>query len=287
MSKRGGVERRVERRTDHDDPAQAWQRRAGARPFVVGHRGGRGKGWPAENTLPAFERALDEGADGLELDVRLARGGEPIVFHDEDLARMTGGVDVRRVGDVPWVELARATLEGGGRVPLLEDVLAWAKHTVRVNVEIKRVGWRGRPGAWLVGTLKLARAVGRVVLRTRAEVILSSFDPSVLAALRALAPRVPRALLTEPNQSPVSAHRLDRVGTHVLTRLGIDAVNLERSEATPGRLMRLRQAGLRVGVWTVNDATEAGHLASLGADWIITDVPAAVREGFARRAAPN
>src|SRR5262252_7903099 len=60
-------------------------------PIVVGHRGGRGEGWPQENTLAAFERARREGARAIELDVRTCAGGNAVVFHDVTLSRATDG----------------------------------------------------------------------------------------------------------------------------------------------------------------------------------------------------
>jgi glycerophosphoryl diester phosphodiesterase len=73
----------------------AWQRPAGARPFVLGHRGARHAA--PENTQRAFELALAEGADGIELDVRLDRDGRVIVLHDRTLARVSAGQETRDV----------------------------------------------------------------------------------------------------------------------------------------------------------------------------------------------
>ncbi|WP_258168918.1 glycerophosphodiester phosphodiesterase [Salmonella enterica] len=106
--------------------------RRGARrlSIVLGHRGGRGEGWPAENTLEAFARARDEGADGIELDVRLAADGEPVVFHDATLERATGGADKRpihrvRARDLPLVH--RLTV-----MPLHLGLVAHRVHRRRV-----------------------------------------------------------------------------------------------------------------------------------------------------------
>ena len=74
--------------------------------LVVGHRGGRGDGWPPENTMAAFARAADEGAGAIELDVRTCAGGDLVVFHDADLSRMTGGEDRRRVAELTLGQLA-------------------------------------------------------------------------------------------------------------------------------------------------------------------------------------
>jgi len=132
-------------------------------PLVVGHRGGRGAGWPAENTLAAFEQARAQGARAIELDVRTCAGGTLVVFHDATLARMTGERDPRRVSEVPERELLGIDLGGGATIPTLLAVLTWARQSeVAVNVEMKH----GVPGR-----RALVRATVDAVRATRADVL--------------------------------------------------------------------------------------------------------------------
>ncbi len=229
---------------------------------LVGHRGGRGPEWPAENTLAAFARAIELGAEAVELDVRTCRGGEVVVMHDADLARMTDGSDRRLVAGLTLGELARAGLGATKeRVPTLDDVLAWARSArVAVNVEAKHD---------VADRLVLARAVARVLDRhPGVEVLLSSFDPALLAMLAGATPRTPRAWLTHERQG-----RWGMAWTLAATRAPLHAVHLERTLANPTAIHALHAAGKRVGVWTVNDASEARDLAALGVDWIVTDDP--------------
>jgi glycerophosphoryl diester phosphodiesterase len=245
-----------------------WARRG---PHVVGHRGGRGEGWPAENTIAAFDRARAEGAVAIELDVRTCMGGEVVVFHDADLARLTGGDDRRAVAKVTSGELAHVRLGAGGdRAPTLDDALAWADAAgLAVNVELKRD---------VPDRVALARAVARVIARhARARVLVSSFDPALLAGSALLAPRVPRAWLTHEGQ-----RWWEPAWAALAARAPIHAVHLERTQASSRLVARLRAAGKRVGVWTVNDPAEAKDLVAAGVDWIITDAPA--RIGAALRA---
>ena len=227
-----------------------------ARPVVLGHRGGRGEGWPAENTLEAFARAVTEGADGVELDVRTCASGEAVVFHDADLGRMTRGEDTRAVAKVTMRDLVRVRLTGGLRVPTLAEVLDWAKSRCAVNVELKRD---------VPSRTTLARAVGQQVREARADVLLSSFDPYLLTTMRALAPRTPRAYLTLPDARPV------------FPPLGLRAVHYARKQATAENIALAKERGLAVGVWTVNEDEEARNLARLGVSWLISDAPAVVR----------
>ncbi len=212
-----------------------WQR-AGA--LVVGHRGGRGEGWPRENTLAAFEQARAQGARAIELDVRPCGSGEIVVHHDPTRASL-------------------AELRGRG-VPTLAEVLAWARDAdVAVNVELKH----DVPSR--VVLLERARSVLR---SSRADVLLSSFDPLLLAAAAVAVPALRRALLTMRHQRPPVPPAIARLPY-------VHALHLERTQTEPSAIARYRARGLRVGVWTVNEPREAVDLAALGVETLITDAP--------------
>jgi glycerophosphoryl diester phosphodiesterase len=212
--------------------------------IVLGHRGGRGEGWPQENTLAAFRRAMEEGADGVELDVRPCKDGI-VVFHDATLERVHGMP--RRVADVTARELAELG------VPTLEEALAAVKGTV--NVELKRD---------VPDRVSFARTAARLVGKDH---IVSSFDPFMLGVLVRFPFR--RALLTHATQK--SAPGLLALARPPL----VTGVHLERTQASLVPAMKRR--GLSVGVWTVNDALEARDLEAQGVDVLITDRPAIIR----------
>lgn len=250
-----------------------WDAQLGA-PRVIGHRGVRRvsedarAALPVENTLAAFERALADGADGVELDVRACATGELVVLHDRDLSRVTGGDDARPVHEVPRGALPRV---GGAPLPTLEDALdLCASRGALVNVELKydvpdRVGLVRRAAA----ALRASRAVR--------EVLVSCFDPRMLLGFGALRPSVPRAWLTSPDQRAID------LALAALARSGpLFAVHLERRQASPRRVAALLARGLRVGVWTINDEDEARALFALGVGWVITDAPQVVREAIAQ-----
>jgi glycerophosphoryl diester phosphodiesterase len=227
--------------------------------------------WPAENTIAAFERARREGTDAIELDARTCRGGDVVVFHDEDLGRMTAGVDGRAIAHVSRAELARVRLASSGdAAPSLDDALAWAREAgLAVNLELKRD---------VPNRAALAYGAARAMGRHRGvEVLVSSFDPALLAMIAALVPGAPRAWLTHHGQRP-----WEPIWRRLATRGPIHAVHLERTMASPALVAHLRAAGKRVGVWTVNDAREARDLVAIGVDWIITDAPGAVRAALTR-----
>ena len=224
---------------------------------MLGHRGARHAA--PENTLAAFELARREGADGVELDVRLDGSGQVIVLHDPTLTRVTGGVDSRHAEDIPSAELARLDVGSGERAPLLADVLAWAKqHGQRVNVELKSDVRDGR---------SLLTGVARVVKSLPLPAVLfSSFDPRFVWWLARNVPDLPRAWLVHEKQRVLKYAPGFRL-------LGSNAVHPEHVLVTPARIARLKKAGMLVNVWTVNNPVRAQELARLGVDALISDVP--------------
>lgn len=239
--------------------------RARRGPLVLGHRGASADA--PENTLAAFRLALEQGADGFELDVWRCATGEAVVTHDEDTRRVSGAP--LRVPDAPLAELRALDVgawkgEGfrGERMPLLAEVLDAFPRAV-VNVELKS---RGRD-------LRLADAAARVVARAGAggRVVVSSFDWRLLVAFRLAAPGVPVGLLFDGD----SPWRL-RLAV-ALRLLGPSAVHPDRRLVTPARVRAWHARGLAVNAWTVDDPAEARALAALGAAALITNVPERIR----------
>jgi glycerophosphoryl diester phosphodiesterase len=216
-------------------------------PLVVGHRGGRGEGWPRENTIAAFDRARAQGARAVELDVRTWED-RVVVLHDAP----------RCAADVP------------ADAPTLAQTLAWARaQDVAVNVEMKHD---------VPSRASLARATVRIVRESGADVLLSSFDPLLLAMAGALAPRIRRALLVHSRQRRWADVVQARVRPPAVTSL-----HLERTQTDSRVIRSALRRGLRVGVWTVNDAREAADLVALGVATIITDEPGAILDAITPR----
>jgi glycerophosphoryl diester phosphodiesterase len=224
-----------------------------ALPFVYGHRGTR-RGAP-ENTLRAMRMALEQGADGIELDVRLCASGEVVVLHDPDLQRVAG--TRVRAAQATLAELQRHDLGGGERVPTLSDALELVLGAGKLlNIELKADGLDGYP---LVEAVARLLQAGTAVELTR--VVLSSFSADVCAELCDALPQLAVGALFE----------------HVPTSLpsGVCAVHPRHFLIAPNTLARWRKDGLLINAWTVNAGARATQLARLGVDGIITDdVPA-------------
>jgi len=239
-------------------------RKPGSMPLVLGHRGARHAA--PENTHAAFELSRQEGAAGVELDVRLVKSGEVVVLHDPTLTRVTKGADKRAVEQLSWAETRQADVGQGERVPLLQDVLDWAEtHQQLVNVEVKSDVRRRRD---------LLRGVIALLAKHRYAprgVLLSSFDPRFIWRLSRALPAIPSAFLFH-TKSPV-ARAAALVGAATFTRLGARAVHPEHVLVTEQRMQAWRTKNALVGVWTVNDPGRAQELAALGVDYIVSDNP--------------
>ncbi|HZY04594.1 MAG TPA: glycerophosphodiester phosphodiesterase [Anaeromyxobacteraceae bacterium] len=246
--------------------------RAEGRPLVLGHRGASADA--PENTLAAFRLALDQGADGVELDVWRCASGEVVVFHDEDARRLVGSP--LRVTRASFSELRALDVgawkgEGfrGERIPRLEEALE-VLGTAVANVELKSVRPPGDP--------RLALAVARILRHGRAaeRALVSSFDWTLLAAFRLAAPEVATGLLFEAR----SVWR--RLAGPAAALLRPRALHPERTLVTPERARRWAAAGWPLVVWTVDDPEEAARLCALGAAALVTNHPGRMRETVRR-----
>jgi glycerophosphoryl diester phosphodiesterase len=231
--------------------------------MVVAHRGFSGTS--PENTLVAFKKAIDPGADMIELDVRLSKDGEVVVIHDESLERTTNGKG--RVIDLTLDELKKLDAGSkfhpsfsGERIPALREVLQLAHDRVLVNIELKK----GDYGKWTI--LDLAdRALLEVEKAGMADrVLFSSFDPSVLERLLRANPRMPVAYLyNRPWNFP----------GEVTEGRPFQALNCRKTVLTRENISRAHEEGVRIGVYTLNTEEEMERFIDLKVDAIITDYP--------------
>lgn len=232
-------------------------------PQIFGHRGAR-RAAP-ENTLPAFQIALDMGVDGLELDVQLSSDGQLVVIHDFALERTTNGSGL--VSDHTAAELA--ALDAGSHfspdyadagVPTLQEVLDLVGDGCRVNVEIKSIDAEGGPAVEPLAALIRARGLCD-------QVIVSSFNPISLVKMRWVDPRVRLGLLYEGRLAP---HLQFAWFTSILDP---EAIHPQAPLVNEEVMQWARARGLEVNAWTVNVIEEARRLAALGVDALITDIP--------------
>jgi len=201
-----------------------------------------------ENTLEAFAEAKRQGADGVELDVRLTADGALAIHHDS-LIDGLGPVADLTVPELP------------DHVPLLADALAVCEGMV-VNVEIKNDP--GQPGHDPKETVAAVTAAAIAEAGWTDRVIVSSFQPSTLRAVQAEDSRLRLGILW-PFLTDIDA------GLARAADEGWAAVHPFVTEAGPELVKRAQGAGLSVNVWTVNARRDLSALVQLGVDVIITD----------------
>jgi glycerophosphoryl diester phosphodiesterase len=236
-----------------------WLRKGGERPLVLGHRGARHAA--PENSMKAFELALAEGADGVELDVRLDGDGRVIVLHDRTLERVSSGAEKRAAEELGAAELAGVDIGGGERTPLLADVLAWSRERrARVNVELKKDV--GRPFTLIDGVARAVRDGGPA----EELLVFSSFHPGFVSALGLALPTYARAWLVHEKQRVVKRAPAFRA-------LGLDGVHPEHTLVTEASMARWKRRPAIVNTWTVNAPEAVRRVASLGVDAVISDDP--------------
>jgi glycerophosphoryl diester phosphodiesterase len=232
-------------------------------PLAFAHRGGASEA--PENTLPAFERAVQLGYTYLETDVHVTADGVLVAFHDTDLSRTCGRPGI--ITELPWSDVSAARVGGREPIPLMEDLLE-AFPDARFNIDCKS----NAAVDALVAAIKRSNCGPRVCI--------SAFDDRRLRRLRvALGPGV----CTSLGPAQIAALRfLGRTaggGAAAQVPVKQGRVTLVDERFVSGAHRR----GLQVHVWTIDDADEMRRLLDLGVDGIMTDRPARLRDVLVER----
>ncbi|MDP9477584.1 MAG: glycerophosphodiester phosphodiesterase [Actinomycetota bacterium] len=212
----------------------------------IGHRGAAGL--EPENTLRSFRRAEEEGADALEMDLRVTRDGHLVVLHDPTVDRTTNGT-----GPVHGLTLAEVQRLDGGlgeRVPTFGEVLEATALPLHAELKVEEA----------------AEPLTRVILEedVAGRVTPISFDPEALRRVKRVLPDQPVGLIL--SGAPPDAAELAR-------SVGADLVSLEWAYLNAEAVERCRRAGLKVTAWTVNEPGQMRRVIELGVDGIVTDRP--------------
>lgn len=212
------------------------------RPQPVEHIAHRGaKRELAENTIPAFRRAVERGAQGIELDVHATSDGVVVVHHDADLG--LAGAGQRAIAELGWSELAHTA----GEVPRLSDVLDAVPDHVTLYVELKGTAVEDAVAKLLRGSRRCA---------------VHSFDHAAVARMGQLAPELPRGILFDHYPADVETS---------MRYAGARDVWPEWRQIDQRLVSTVHAAGGRVIAWTVNARSAAERLAALGVDGLCTD----------------
>ena len=249
-------------------------------PMLFGHRGASGE--LPENTLPAFERALEQGATAIETDVHLSRDGEVMVFHDDSLDRTTdatGAIAELTCEQIQALDAGHGFSADGGRttphrgrgfrVPRLAEAFQ-AFPEVSFNIEIKAEDEHlieavldliaDRADRTLV-----AAATDPCMARLRAALARRSFEPAMGASLGDVVGYVKAAI--GQGERPTEPMALQ-----------IPPMFSGRPLVTPELISFAHEHGVHVHVWTINERAEMRRLLDLGVDGVMSDFPGTLVE---------
>jgi len=234
-----------------------------------------------ENTLAAFQRAIDLGVEGIELDVHLSADGVPVVIHDETVDRTTNGV-----GEVNTltVEQLHALDAGNGQyVPTLDEVLALVAGKLHVNVEIKTAEAADAALTVIARHPTLTWATSSFVWEAlqHAHEVDPSTDtwPTGIGGPEKIELMIAEAKALGYEQADLLRERWANIPTlsdtiAAAVRWGGSAISIWERGFGAEELAQVHAAGLEAWVWTVNDADRARDLLALGIDALCTDDPA-------------
>lgn len=233
------------------------------RAKVFAHRGVSGR-FP-ENTMAAFQAALEAGADGIELDVQMAKDGMLVIIHDEKVDRTTGGTGY--IKDMTFEEILQldagswfAEVNAGETIPDLEKFLKWAAmegNELLINIELKND---------LIVYPGMEKKVIDLILKYGLEqrVIISSFNAESLRRVRDYHSTIQTGYLIEG----IPENTLD-----MAKNIGADSIHCEERFALSELGRKAMEAGFPLRVYTVNDETRSEFLTNAGVEVIMTDFP--------------
>jgi glycerophosphoryl diester phosphodiesterase len=232
-------------------------------PIPFAHRGGASD--VPENTMPAFQYAVDLGYRYVETDVQVTSDGVLVAFHDNDLRRTCGRSG--RISDLPWSEVATARVSGEAPIPLMEDLLGtWPD--LRINIDCKSDAAVDA----LVACLRRTNSLDRV--------LLGSFSD---ARLRRLRKELGDAVCTSLGPVGVATLRFGRPKHVDAMAAQVPVKQGPLTVTNAAFVQRAHALGVAVHVWTIDDADEIRRLLDLGVDGIMTDRPEVLRTVFQER----
>ena len=212
----------------------------------IGHRGAKRE--LPENTLAAFRRAFERGADAVELDVHATRDRVVVIHHDPELGADFGPLGGRAIAGLDWIDLEGMGMPSDLAVPTLAQLLAIVPTSATAYVEIK--------GERIEGL------VADVIRASPTRCAVHSFDHEAVRRMREIAPEIPRGILFDRPPADVVASMVETGARDVWPEWRL----IDRALVD-----RVHEAGGRVIAWTVNRADAAADLAAIGVDGLCTD----------------
>ncbi|WP_264552539.1 glycerophosphodiester phosphodiesterase [Flavobacterium sp. N2038] len=219
----------------------------------IAHRGA--KAYEPENTLQAFQKALDLNSDGIELDVHLSSDGHIIVIHDETIDRTTDGKGL--VNDFTLARLKSFLIDRKHQIPTLNEVFDLVDKKCLINIELKGLGTPS----------KVAQLIEEYISEKNwnyNHFIISSFDWNMLEETSNLNPNIPIGVLTEEN--------LD-IALAFAETINAKAIHPDFNLLNKENVSKIQEKGFLVLPWTVNSEEDIQKIKSYNVNGIISDNP--------------
>ncbi len=218
----------------------------------IGHRGARGE--EPENTMLGFKTALDNGMDGVELDIHISKDGQIIVIHDDTLDRTTDGNGI--VSKMPYADIQKADAGKGECIPLLQDVLDLIKPTNAILfIEIKCEESEN----------VLANIIAKNQMESRC--IIKCFNHRLLTKIKEINPNIKTACLIVG--LPIKAKQ-------IISDANADIISINIKTVDQILIDQCHDAGYKVFIWNANTKEEVKFCKSIGADFLGTDFPSKI-----------
>ncbi len=243
----------------------------GRKPMIIAHRGSSNAA--PENTLAALRAAIEERADGVEIDVRMTKDGEIILMHDSTLKR-TAGID-DNISQLTYSELADVDVGSwfsssyiGEKIPTLREALELCKGEMAIMIEVKG----GRYDRYDIAK-KVVSDVEEMGMSQ--DVVVASFNQDVLKEIKEL------------NSSIVTCLILRFAYGNISEMEHVDMFSMESYFVYKGISKNIKNSGKSLAVWTLNDRRQMASLRDMGIDQVVTDNPVRAREVFYEDAVPG
>ncbi len=238
-------------------------------PMIFAHRGA--SAYAPENTLKAFELAIQQDADAIELDAKLSADGHVVIIHDQSVDRTTNGTGL--VSDLPLAALREfdAGLKlfkepSGEIIPTLSEVFEVVDRRILINIELTN---------YTSPFDHLPEMVWNHIRKFALEdrVLISSFHPIPLRRFHKLCPSIPIGFLARRGYAGLLSR--SRFGRSIVP---FQALHPHKCDVTTNLVKAVQRFGNNVHAYTVNEQDEMANLISLGVDGLITDDPLLARQ---------
>jgi glycerophosphoryl diester phosphodiesterase len=222
--------------------------------MVIGHRGAAGH--EVENTIPSIDKAISFGVDAVEVDVFLCKSGELVVFHDENLSRLTNSnafIESLTIDSIKKIDVLN-----NHKIPTLEEVIKFINERVHLNIELKGLN-TAKPTYELLQSLFLDKQ------QLIKKISISSFNWEELDIIYDLDKDIPIAVLTEKMPIEMAINQAKKINAK--------AINIDYKLLNRKVVKKIKSENLIINAWTVNEINQIKRIINLGVDGIITDFP--------------